>query len=469
MAAGSVERTGVCASVWRELAGEARPPDRTHPTGTSKAQGWRIGRGAGICGGVPRRDPDDPPRASVGRPSFSWPGKAEAEALARTPGAARMSEAPDESLAHATTENLFVEGDNLEALKLLQATHAGQVKLIYIDPPYNTGNDYTYPDRYADHAAWLSMMLPRLVLARALLRADGALCVSIDDREAHHLRVLLDELFGEANHAATIAWQKRDTPANDARGISVTHEYVLVYRRSEAFARNLLPRSDDQLANYKNPDGDPRGPWTRTSLIRKEERAGRRYAVKNPQGRERVPPAGTSWRVPPETFAAYAAEGRIWWGQDGDSDLPYLKRFVTDVREGVVPVTWWSHEFAGSNRHAKLEIRELFAGEVPFDTPKPVKLLRRIVALASGEGDVVLDFFAGSCTTAQAVLEQNRADGGRRRFIVVQEAAPTGRADLPTIAEVGKERIRRACARLGARPGEDVGFRVVKLVAREAE
>lgn len=413
-----------------------------------------------------KRSSDDPPRAS--RLSFTWPGKPEAEALARAPGRAAIVEAPDESLAPAATRNLFVEGDNLEALKWLQATHAGKIKLIYIDPPYNTGNDYAYPDRFADHAAWLSMMLPRLLLARSLLTADGALCVSIDDREVHHLRVLLDELFGEQHHVATIAWQKKDTPANDARGISTTHEYVLVYRRSEAFARNLLPRSDDQLAIYKNPDGDPRGPWTRTSLIRKEERAGRRYPVTNPQGRERVPPPGTSWRVPPETFAAYAAEGRIWWGQGGDSDLPYLKRFVTDVREGVVPVTWWSHEFAGSNRHAKLEIRALFGGEVPFDTPKPVKLIRRLVALASGGEDLVLDFFAGSCTTAQAVLEQNREDGGRRGFIVVQEPAPTGRADHATIAEVGKARIRRASARLEARPGEDLGFRVVKLIARES-
>lgn len=394
---------------------------------------------------------------------FTWPGKPEAAAEAAAPARARWVEAPDESLAPATTRNLFVEGDNLEALRGLAATHAAKVKLIYIDPPYNTGNDYAYADRYADHAAWLSMMLPRLLLARALLTDDGALCVSIDDREVHRLRVLLDEIFGPQHHAATIAWQKKDTPANDARGISVTHEYVLVYRRSEAFAPNLHPRSDDQLANYRNRDGDPRGPWTRTSLIRKEERAARRYPVTNPQGRERLPPPGTSWRVPPETFAAHAAEGRIWWGQGGDSDLPYLKRFVTEVRGGVVPVTWWSHEFAGSNRHAKLEIRDLFAGEVPFDTPKPVKLLRRLVALASGGEDVVLDFFAGSCTTAQAVLEQNREDGGRRAFIVVQEPAPTGRADLATIAEVGKERIRRAIARLGPRAGEDLGLRVVKL------
>ena len=399
--------------------------------------------------------------------SLSWPGKLAAEALARAPMQGAAIEAPAESVAPATTRNLFVEGDNLEALKWLQATHAGKIKLIYIDPPYNTGNAYTYADRFGDHAAWLSMMLPRLVLARSLLTADGALCVSIDDREAHRLRVLLDEVFGEQHHVATIAWQKKDTPANDARGISTTHEYVLMYRRSEAFARNLLPRSDDQLANYKNPDGDPRGPWTRTSLIRKEERAARRYAVTNPQGRERVPPPGTSWRVPPETFAAYAAEGRIWWGQDGDGDLPYLKRFVTDVRGGVVPVTWWSHEFAGSNRHAKLEIRALFGGEVPFDTPKPVKLIRRLIALASSGEDLVLDFFAGSCTTAQAVLEQNREDGGRRGFIVVQTPAPTGRADYPTIAEVGKERIRRAAARLEARPGEDVGFRVIRLVATD--
>lgn len=411
---------------------------------------------------------------------FTWAGKSEAINLLQTPSRATLVPLPEESDNFNKTGNIFIEGDNLEVLKLLFKPYFGRVKIIYIDPPYNTGQDFVYQDNYADplslylentgqsdmagnllvsnpetsgryHSAWLSMLYPRLFLARQLLREDGILCVSIDDHEVHHLRMILNEIFGEENYYATIVWQKKDTPANDTKGMSVTHEYVLLFQRSEAFVRNLLPRTEDQIANYKNPDGDHRGPWTRTTLIRKEVRAERLYVVKNPKGRERTPPLGTSWRIPPETFAQYEREGRIWWGQEADGDLPFLKRFLSDVQQGVVPISWWDYEFAGSNRNAKMVIRDIFDGDAPFETPKPVQLIKRLLEVTTSvnsDDEIILDFFAGSCTTAQAVLTMNREDKGNRKFILVQLPEKTNRPDYKTIADIGKERIRRVIAKL---------------------
>jgi len=444
--------------------------------------------------------------SGAGRFSFSWAGRAEATTLLQTPSKATLTPISEQSVDFEATGNIFIEGDNLEVLKLLYKSYFGRIKLVYIDPPYNTGQDFVYKDNYADpldtylqmtgqvdqkgnlltsnpetsgryHSAWLSMMYPRLFLARQLLQEDGVICVSIDDHEVHHLRMLLNEVFGEENYYATIAWQKKDTPSNDAKGISVTHEYVVIYQRSDAFTRNLLPRTEDQLANYKNPDNDPRGPWTRTTLIRKEVRPERLFPVKNPKGRDRTPPPGTSWRIPPEAFAKYETDNRIWWGSDADGDLPFLKRFLSEVQQGVVPISWWNYEFAGSNRNAKMEIRDLFDGEVPFETPKPVLLIKRLLEISTGiEGgeELVLDFFAGSCTTAQAVLELNHEDGGRRKFMMVQLPEPTGNKAYPTIAEIGKARIRRVLERLrkdeksrslfqSKNTVEDLGMKVFKL------
>jgi adenine-specific DNA-methyltransferase len=440
-----------------------------------------------------------------GRFSFTWAGKADALALLQTPSQATLVPAEKDSVNFHETGHVFIEGDNLEVLKLLFKPYFGRIKLIYIDPPYNTGQDFVYPDNYTDplktylqitgqidaggnlltsnpetsgryHSAWLSMMYPRLFLARQLLREDGLLCVSIDDNEVHHLRAVLNEVFGEENYYATVAWQKKDTPSNDAKGMSVTHEYVLIYQRSGDFTRNLLPRTEEQLGNYKNPDADPRGPWTRTSLIRKEVRTERCYPVTNPSGRERRPPPGTSWRIPPEKFAEKAADNRLWWGQDADGDLPFLKRFLSEVQDGVVPISWWDYEFAGSNRNAKMELRDLFDGDAPFETPKPVQLVKRLLDMATtnDEDQIVLDFFAGSCTTAHAVLELNHEDNGERRFIMVQLPEPTGNAKYPTIADIGKDRIRRVLTKLRTKATgrlpfnkkaipEDLGFKVFKL------
>ncbi len=437
------------------------------------------------------------------RYGMNWPGKADCFKTIQAPSLGTLRPCPEESVNFDTTENLLIEGDNLEVLKLLQKSYLGKVKMIYIDPPYNTGNDFIYPDNYAEslqtyleytgqvdeagtkfgtntetdgrfHSKWMNMMYPRLYLARNLLREDGVIFISIDDCEVHKLRALMDELFGEDNFVAMMAWQKKDTPSNDAKSVSITHEYVVTYSRSETFQRLLLPRNDDQLANYKNPDNDPRGPWIRSTLIRKEFRDERCYIVKNPQGRERVPPPGTSWRVPPATYETLVKENRIWWGQDADGELPFKKKFLTEVRDGVVPVTWWDYEFAGSNRNAKVEIRQTFDGEVPFDTPKPSSLIARMLGLTTGNDvdDIVLDFFAGSGTTAHAVLELNKQDGGNRRFILVQLPEPTDRKDFPTIADITKERVRRVIKKLNAEDagklaldsaGQDRGFRVFKL------
>jgi adenine-specific DNA-methyltransferase len=428
---------------------------------------------------------------------LNWHGKRQARQLALTPSTGTLRPCPEESMDWDTTQNLIIEGENLEVLKLLQKSYAGRVKLIYIDPPYNTGNDFVYPDKFSDsignylaitgqvdgegrrlnsntessgryHTDWLNMIYPRLKLARELLRKDGVIFVSIDDHEVHALRSTMNEIFGEENCVATIAWQKKDTPSNDAKSISVTHEYLLAYARSDDFSRRLLPRSEDQLANYRNPDNDPRGPWIRSTLIRREERDERRYEVINPQGRTKVPPPGTSWRVPPETYQDLVNEGRIWWGQDEDGELPFRKKFLTEVQEGVVPVTWWDYQFAGSNRNAKMEIRQTFDGDVPFDTPKPSSLIRRILDVTSESqvGDLILDFFAGSGTTAHGILTQNLHDSGNRRFILVQLPEPTSHPQYKTIADISKERVRRVgkkiCDENPLFVG-DLGFRVLKL------
>ncbi len=435
------------------------------------------------------------------RYGMTWPGKAECFKTIQEPSVGTLRPCPEESVNFDTTENLIIEGDNLEVLKLLQKSYAGKVKMIYIDPPYNTGNDFIYPDNYSEslrtyleytgqvdaegrkfgtntdadgrfHSKWLNMMYPRLYLARNLLREDGAIAVSIDDSEVSKLRQLLDEIFGEENFVCTFSWQRKDTPANDAQGMSVAHEYVLTYARNqELFGRNLLPRTEEQLANYKNPDNDPRGLWTRGSLIRRE--GDYTYSVKRSDGTEVLPPKGSSWRVAPSTMARLQAENSLWWGKDGDGDLPFAKKFLSEVQQGVVPTTWWDYEFAGSTRNAKAELKVLFGDSVPFDTPKPTKLVRRLLSVVTEPNDTVLDFFAGSGTTAQAVLDMNAQEQGERRFITVQLPEPTGRTDFPTISDITKERVRRVIHKLdeadaGKLPldganKQDRGFRVFKL------
>jgi adenine-specific DNA-methyltransferase len=402
-------------------------------------------------------------------------GAADATAASESAnGGARGATRPTNS-AFNTSENLIIEGDNLEVLKLLQGGCHGRVKMIYIDPPYNTGNEFIYPDNYKEgladylrfsgqvscegirlttnaetdgryHSKWLTMMYPRLFLARNLLREDGVIFVSIDDHEVHNLRAVMNEIFGEENHLTTIAWQRRDTPANDVQGFSTMHEYVLCYAKNlEAVVVGLVERTQEQIDIYKNPDNDPRGVWTRSALTRPGSSEKDCYPIPNPKGRSILPPKGTIWRVSKETLERLISEKRLWWGAGEDGDMPFQKRFLREVKQGVVPSTWWDYKFAGSMRNAKSELREIFAGDPPFDYPKPSSLIRRMLEVSTSVSgnNLILDFFGGSGTTAQAVLELNAQDGGNRRFILVQLPEPTKRRDFPTIADITKERVRR--------------------------
>ena len=336
-------------------------------------------------------------------------------------------------------ENLIVEGDNLAALKALLPTYHGKVKCIYIDPPYNTGNEgWAYNDRVNSplmkdwlgkvvdredltrHDKWCCMMLPRLKLLRELLRDDGAIFVSIDDNEVHRLRCLMDEVFGEENFAAHVVWQKRYVSNVTANFISDMHDHVLCYaRQAEQFETNKVPRTSEQESAYKNPDDDPRGPWRAQDLSASKPYAAGQFTIHGPDGAAFDPPPNRYWRMNRQQYQEWFDDGRITFGTSGRG-RPMLKRYLHEAQNGLTPNTWWDHKFAGHNKEATLELKDVFGGSAPFGTPKPVKLLHRILALATDDDSIVLDSFAGSGTTAHAVLALNKEDGGNRRFILVE-------------------------------------------------
>ena len=427
------------------------------------------------------------------RYQLDWPGRRAAELAASAPVEATLRPARAESAGFDTARHLVIEGDNLDALKLLQVPYRGKVDLIYIDPPYNTGGDLVYDDDFAEtaagyltrsgqvdpagrfHSGWLSMMYPRLQLARDLLADDGAIFVSIGPGEHANLTRLLAEVMGEENFRASIVWQKRYTRSNNTRDFTTVTESIVVFAKSPAFAVNLLPRTPEADARYANPDADPRGPWKGASFLNPATPAQRPnlcYEIVNPNTGGRTVPAANAWRRSRDEFDRLAAEGRLYWGADGASPVPAVKMFLSEVR-GLTPANFWSHQYAGSTDDGTRDLAALIGGRV-FDNPKPVRLMRRVLEHATGPGSLVLDFFAGSGTMAQAVLELNAEDGGSRRFIAVQQPeqcsprSAAAAAGYATIAEICKERVRRAADRVARgshHPGWDraTGFRVLKV------
>jgi adenine-specific DNA-methyltransferase len=327
-------------------------------------------------------------------------------------------------------DNKLIFGDNLLALKALEQEYAGQVKCVFIDPPYNTGSAFTHYDDGVEHSIWLGLMRDRLELLYKLLSDDGSLWITIDDNECHYLKVLCDEVFGRQFFLANLVWQSKDTPGNNSTGLAQTHNHILTYKKSDSFKPNLLNRNEKQIATYKNPDNDPNGPWLGTPLTRAEHRDRDYYPLRNKAGREVLPPKGSSWRRPINKLKQLEDEGRIYWGKNGDSEFPVEKKYLTEVKEGVVNQTWWPYEFAGSTRNASAEMKGIFGGEKSFDTPKPEKLLYRVLALATNSGDLVLDSFAGSGTTGAVAQKMGR------RWIMIELGEHCNTHIIPRLKKV---------------------------------
>ncbi len=422
---------------------------------------------------------------------LNWAGKSDAFRVLQSPTTATLVPNKEESVNFDTTENVFIEGENLEVLRVLQKAYFGKIKMIYIDPPYNTGNDtFIYPDKFSEtreeylsrigdkdetgyltreglfrknskdsgryHSNGLSMMYPRLFLARNLLRDDGVIFVSIDDNEVHNLRLLMNEVFGEENFIANIVWQKKYAATNDAKGFSVMHDHIIVYQKSGFFERNLLSRTKEQDKPYKNDDNDGKGLWRSDNLLVRSFSPSGVFPIKNPKtGKEFYPPEGSCWRGNKKTIEKWLKDGRIFFGKYGNG-APQLKRYLNEVQQGRVPTTWWPFSEAGHNDAANKELKSLFHTKAPFDTPKPTMLIKQMLKIGSNNSDLILDFFSGSATTAHAVLDLNKAGGGNRKFILIQLPEPTSppvkgdkggseayKAGYKTIADIGKERIRR--------------------------
>ncbi len=443
---------------------------------------------------------------------LEWYGKRKARQIALTPSTGTLRPCPEDSVDWEQTRNLMIEGDNLEVLKLLQKSYAGKIKLIYIDPPYNTGNDFIYRDNYRDniqhyleltnqtegkigilssntetsgrfHTNWLNMIYPRIKLARSLLSSDGCIFISTDDKELANIRSVVAEVFGEENFIVQIIWRKRSTPPND-KIIGANHDYILAYSRSNETAQlNLRERSQKQVSRYKNPDNHPKGPWAPGDLMA-NVKGGRyvpslHYPIVNPKTKEKHFPSNNgNWRFAASKMSKLIENDEIWFGSNW-KDKPKLKRFLCDVKSGVTYPSIW--DFVPLNTAGSMEMSHLFHDPTVFESPKPVGLIQEIVRLASDRSGIVLDFFAGSGSTAHAVMAQNLADGGSRRYILVQIAEPLDhvykRQNVPAefceklglrknIAELTKERLRRTGGRIKEENTDhtgDLGFRVFRL------
>ena len=443
------------------------------------------------------------------RYQFTWPDKRNAIRLANAPTTDTLRPCREESVDFDNTQNLYIEGDNLQVLKLLRENYLGKVKMIYTDPPYNTGNDFVYNDDFSQsageymhnsgqedeegnrlvantesngrfHTDWLNMIYPRLKVAKDLLSNEGVIFISIDDNEAKNLKSVADEVFGEHNFIAQVVWERAYSPINLMKHFSPSHDYVLVYARNlDCAVCKGIPRSAEANERYSNPDNDPRGDWKSSDLSVGPAVESNIYPITTPSGRIVTPPSGYSWRLSKTKFEEYVKDNRIWFGSDGNN-VPSIKRFLSELRkQGITPMTFWRYEEVGHSQDATQKLAKLFDGKKYFDYPKPVELIKRCIAIYSDSDSYVLDFFSGSATTAHAVMQLNAEDGGKRKFIMVQlpeatdEKSEAYKAGYKNICEIGKERIRRAGKKIKEEHPEakdlDTGFRVLKLDSSNME
>lgn len=449
------------------------------------------------------------------RYQFTWPDKKKSVLLANAPIAKTLRPCPVESVGKDgapggfDSENLYIEGDNLEVLKLLQETYLGKVKMIYIDPPYNTGNDFVYEDDFAQsteeylansgqfddegnrlvtntesngrfHTDWLNMIYPRLKLAKDLLVEDGVIFISVDDNEQANFRKICDEIFGTQNFIAQFIWQRRTSPDMRKR-VSSAHDYIIAYSKNiEKIeeAVNKVRLSEKDTLSYANPDNDPRGPWTSSDFTAQGFRPNQMYEIVTPGGARYTPPEGKCWKNIESEFLTQCREGRMWFGKDG-MGFPRRKTYLAE-KDGKNVWTWWPNSEVGHSQEATQEVKALFAGHAYFDYPKPVRLIKKIIQIGTHPDSLVLDFFSGSATTAHAVMQLNAEDSGKRKFILVQLPEETDskseayKAGYKNICEIGKERIRRAGAKIKEENplgtmDLDVGFRVLKCSSTNME
>ena len=435
---------------------------------------------------------------------FNWVGKQAARAEVLKPIKKTLRPVKEDSVDWDNTQNLYIEGDNLEVLKLLQKSYLGKVKMIYIDPPYNTGNDFVYhddfamsADEYAEasgsvdelgnkyiknmdsngrfHSDWCSMMYSRLMVARTLLTEDGVIFISIDDNEQKNLKNLCDEVFGCNNFLAQVVWERAFSPINLMKHFSPSHDYILCYANdiSKAVCHGI-GRSDEANDRYSNPDNDPRGVWSSSDISVGPPVQENIYTITTPSGRNVEPPAGRSWSLSRKAFRERLEDNRIWFGPNGDN-TPRIKRFLSELRKaGITPMTIWKHTEVDHSQGATQKLAKLFDGKKYFDYPKPVTLIERCLQLYSDKDSIILDFFSGSGTTAHAVMQLNAEDGGNRQYIMVQlpeetpEDSEARKAGYNTIPDIAKERIRRAGKKIKEESplttaDLDTGFRVFRL------
>ncbi len=438
------------------------------------------------------------------RYQMTWPDKSKAKVLANTQISATLRPVREKSVDFDNTQNVYIEGDNLDVLKLLRETYLGKIKMIYIDPPYNTGNDFVYEDDFAIesgeymtnsgqydeqgnrlfqnkdsngrfHTDWLNMIYPRLKVAKDLLSDDGVIFISIDDNEQANLKKICDEIFGQNNFIAQVIWERAFAPVNLMKHFSASHDYMLCYSKDiELTVCNGINRSEETDSRYINPDNDPRGVWSSSDISVGPAVEANIYPITTPSGRVVEPPTGRSWSLSKNAFLERLQDNRIWFGENGDG-VPRIKRFKSELRKsGVTPMTIWKYTDVGHSQDATKSLANIFDGKKYFDYPKPIGLIKRCLELYSDSNSFILDFFSGSATTAHAIMQLNAEDGGNRKFIMVQlpepcdEKSEAYKAGYKTICDIGEERIRRAGKKIKEEAGLtaqnlDTGFRVFRL------